>query len=213
MRYHTLCGSVEVRRDSYRLVGVHNGPTVIPLEVDAGIVENATPALASSVLQAFAMMTLRDYEVQMRAAHRCVPSRSTLERIGKRAGATLRDELAVIEPVIRSREVISERARSISLGVDRTTVPMAEPAAKTLARRREPYVRRPPAPVQVHYRMAYVATVSVHDREGEVLSSIRHTATAEEGATGLMERVGAELEHLLRQRNLSTSLRHQHALV
>ena len=50
-RYHTLVGAVNVRRASYRLVGVHNGPTVVPLELEAGIVENATPALAFSVLQ------------------------------------------------------------------------------------------------------------------------------------------------------------------
>src|SRR5207237_1351804 len=76
-RYHTLCGAVEVRRDSYRRVGVHNGPTVVPLEVAAGIVENATPALAASVLEGFAMMPLRDYEGEMRAAHRVVPSRTS----------------------------------------------------------------------------------------------------------------------------------------
>jgi hypothetical protein len=28
-RYHTLCGAVTVRRDSYRMVGVRNGPTVV----------------------------------------------------------------------------------------------------------------------------------------------------------------------------------------
>ena len=36
-RYHSLCGAVEVRRDTYRLAGVHNGPTVVPLEIEAGI--------------------------------------------------------------------------------------------------------------------------------------------------------------------------------
>ena len=99
-RYHTLCGAVEVRRDSYRRVGVHNGPTVVPLEIAAGIVENATPALAASVLEGFAMMPLRDYEDEMRAAHRVIPSRSTLERIAKRTGAALHAELPMIEPVV-----------------------------------------------------------------------------------------------------------------
>jgi hypothetical protein len=68
--YHTLCGKVDIRRTLYRLVGVHNGPTVVPLELEAGIVENATPALLTSVMQGFAAMPLREYAAQMAAAVR-----------------------------------------------------------------------------------------------------------------------------------------------
>ena len=35
-RYFSLCGDLVVTRDSYRLIGVHNGPTIIPLELEAG---------------------------------------------------------------------------------------------------------------------------------------------------------------------------------
>ena len=48
-RYHTLAGPVVVGRESFRLVEMHNGPTVVPLEVRAGLLERATPALAFSV--------------------------------------------------------------------------------------------------------------------------------------------------------------------
>jgi hypothetical protein len=199
-RYHSLCGSVEVQRNTYRLVGIHNGPTVVPLEIEAGIVENATPALASSVLQAFAMMPLRDYEEEMRAAHREVPSRSTLERIAKRTGAVLHDELPVLEPILRAQEVVPRHAHSISLGLDRTTVPMAELTGHAPPPRGDTYVREPPAPVTVVYRMAYIATLALNDRHGDAIKTTRIAATAHEGATELMERVGAELEHLLEQR-------------
>lgn len=133
-RYHTLCGTIAVRRDSYRLVGVHNGPTVVPLELEAGIVENATPALAFSV------------------------------------------------------------------GLDRTTVPMAELLDGACRARRRPYLRRPPPPITVAYRMAYVATVAVHDADGETLVSKRFSATADEGPDVLMEQLGAEVRHLLSAR-------------
>jgi hypothetical protein len=199
-RYHTLCGAVEVRRDSYRRVGVHNGPTVVPLEIAAGIVENATPALAASVLEGFAMMPLRDYEDEMRAAHRVIPSRSTLERIAKRTGAALHAELPMIEPVVRAREVVSKKAHAISLGLDRTTVPMAEMHDDIRLPATPAHVRRRLPPVTVAYRMAYVATVAVHDRRGDTLKSTRIAAAAHEGANELMERVGAELHHLLGQR-------------
>ncbi len=125
-RYHTLVGAIDVERASYRAVGCHNGSTVIPLDLAAGIVENATPALAFSVTRAFAERPLRHYEDEMQAAHRDVPSRSTLERIGKRVGRRIREALPIIEPLARTIETISPNARSISIGLDRTTVPMAE---------------------------------------------------------------------------------------
>jgi hypothetical protein len=206
-RYHTLCGAVEVRRDSYRRVGVHNGPTVVPLEIAAGIVENATPALAASVLEGFTMMPLRDYEDEMRAAHRVIPSRSTLERIAKRTGAALHAELPMIEPVVRARETVPKKAHVFSLGLDRTTVPMAEMPDDIRLPATPAHVRRRLPPVTVAYRMAYVATVAVHDRRGETLKSTRIAAAAHEGANELMERVGAELHHLLGQRPRATDRR------
>jgi hypothetical protein len=199
-RYHTLCGAIEVRRDSYRLVGLHNGPTVVPLELEAGLIENATPALAFSVTQGFSERPLRHYEAEMQAAHRTVPSRSTLERIGKRIGERIRGALPVIEPIVRETEIVPVEARSISIGLDRTTVPMAELVDDKCHVRRRPYVRRPPPPVTVAYRMAYVATVAVHDEDGETLVSKRFSATANEGPATLMDQLGGEVRHLLSQR-------------
>lgn len=52
--YHGLCGPLDVSRATYRQVGVRNGPTVVPLELAAGIVEGATPALAYNVTHGYA---------------------------------------------------------------------------------------------------------------------------------------------------------------
>ena len=197
-RYHSLCGTVSVRRHSYRLVGVHNGPTVIPLELEAGIIENATSALSASVVRAFASMPLREYEAQMEAAHRDVPSRSTLERIGKRTGVAIRDALPLIEPLLRAREVGPEGGYSVSVGIDRTTMPMAEAVGRAPAKT-DAHVRARPPRTVVAYRMAYVATIAINDVHGEALSTTRVSATASEGAGLMMERLGEELEHVLAQ--------------
>jgi len=77
---------------------------------------------------------------------------------------------------------------------------MAEDTGDVAGPRAVPYVRRPPVPVTVAYRMGYVATLAVNDRQGDVITSIRVTATAAEGSTTLMERLGAELAHWLGQR-------------
>lgn len=196
-QYHTLCGPVEVRRASYRQVGVHNGPTVVPLELRAGLRENATPALAFSVVQGFAERPLRHYQAEMAAAHRHVPSRSTLERMGKRIGDAIQAIVTEVEPAIRAAEPVLRAGRSISIGFDRTTVPMAEcMAAAPTPSRRKPYVRRAPPAVTVTYRMAYVGTVSLHDAEGKVLVTKRFAATPLQGPADIVDRVANEVHHL-----------------
>src|SRR5262245_13465018 len=198
--YHTLCGPVEVRRASYRQVGIHNGPTVVPLELRAGLRENATPALAFSVVQGFAERPLRHYQAEMTAAHRQVPSRSTLERMGKRIGEAIQAIVTEVEPTIRMAEPVLPAGRSISIGFDRTTVPMAERAARAPTRaRRTPYVRRAPPAVTVAYRMAYVATVSLHDAEGTVLVTKRFAATPQQRPDEIVDRVADEVRHLRRR--------------
>jgi hypothetical protein len=199
-KYHSLCGALEVRRALFRLVGVHNGVTVVPLELEAGLMENATPALAASVLEGFATMPLRHYEDEMKAAHRRVPTRSTLERIGKRIGNVIRDQVHTIEPLLRAHEKLPDGAHSISVGIDRTTIPMAEPLGTPAPKKKR--VRRRPKPVAVHYRMAYVATLAINDRSGEALKSFRFAAAANEGPSEILERLGEELHHVYSQRRL-----------
>ena len=197
-RYHTLVGAIHVRRASYREIGRHNGATAVPLEFAAGIVENATPALAYSVTRGFAERPLRHYEDEMAAAHREVPSRSTLERIGKRVGTRIREALPVIEPLARAQEAIDPVAQSISIGLDRTAVPMAETVDRPP--RERTYRRQPPPPVVVAYRMAYVATLAIHDARGDAIDSKRFAATADEGPQELLNRLASEIRHIYAQR-------------
>ena len=52
--YHSLCGTLTVERATYREVGERNGPTVVPLELAAGLIEGTTPALADRVALGYA---------------------------------------------------------------------------------------------------------------------------------------------------------------
>src|ERR1019366_6023492 len=57
--YHGLCGPLEIRRPTHRQVGVRNGPIVVAMELAAGLVEGATPALAYNVAQGYAQHDMR----------------------------------------------------------------------------------------------------------------------------------------------------------
>lgn len=176
--YHGLCGGLVVERYTYREVGVHNGPTVVPLELDAGLMERATPALAYAIAEGHALSESRKLHKSKKAAHRVLPSRSTTERIAKALGGAMMKALPRIEPVVRAEERVPEAARAIVIGLDRTSTPMREPREDgTTAPRRartRPYERQAPDPIDVNYRMAYVGTVSLADAHGEALVTRRY---------------------------------------
>jgi hypothetical protein len=203
--YHSLCGPVPVSRPTYRKVGERNGPTIVALDLAAGIIEGATPALAYRLALGYAQGPGRRVEEQIHADHRRPPSRSTMERLAKAIGTRVKSSAVHIEPLLRQEEALPEGAHAVSVGLDRTSVPMEEPRAAGAPpatqrkKRTRPYARRPPAPVDVKYRMAYVGTVSVVDRDGESLITRRYAASASEGPEQAIERMMADVRRALEQ--------------
>lgn len=197
--YHSLCGSMKISRPTYRVVGKHNGPTVVPLDLQAGIMHHATPALAFAIASGYANCPDRECEEHLKAAQRQPPSRSTIERIAKAIGAEAQTAAHRIEVMLRVDEKLPADACAISVGLDRTTVPMEEPRAEDAPRptgrkeRRKPYVRAVPPRIDVNYRMAYVGTVSVVDAGSESIIARRYVAPAEEGPDEILTRMMADV--------------------
>jgi len=204
--YHGLSGTVTVHRSIYRQVGVHNGPTIVPVELVAGLIERSTPALAEALLADYANKTSREVVRSMKAYLRRSPSRKAIEGFVKRAGKRLRQRLDGIEPVLRARERLPEGTRSSSTGLDRTTIPMHElleldpdaPPPKK-SKRTKDYERTPPEPFEVKWRMAYVGTVSFIDADGRELRTVRYAVPAEEGPTRVVDAMMRDLVHARRQ--------------
>ena len=196
--YHSLCGTLSVRRFSYRRVDERNGATVVPTELAAGIVENATPALAFNVAHGFAKHDMRSHAEDLVTAHRVPPSRTTLERIAQRVGDAAGAARSRIEAYVRRDEALPKGACAISLGLDRVAVPMEEPrpadAPPRARRSKKPRVRKAPSPVDVNYRMAYVGTVAVLDADGEVLATRKYAiADSDDPATQIVDRMAADV--------------------
>ena len=138
VRYYTLCGALDLERWTYREVGVRNGPTIVPLEVEAGLVERTTPALGLRIALGYAKDHMRSAEEDMKADHRCPPSRSTLERVAKAIGTEAKRVAPRIAPRLRRAERVSDGAVAVSLGLDRTAVPMEEDVPSRRAARDAP---------------------------------------------------------------------------
>ena len=209
VEYHSLCGSMEIERYTYRQTGVHNGPTVVPMELIAGLMERATPALAFRAALGDAQCPSRQWEEQLHASHRKPPSRSTLERIGKNIGETVRKVMPEILPIVRDEEEIHEEAVGLTIGLDRTTIPMEEPLRKgdirdpSLKRRKKPYVRRPPKPVEVNYRMGYVGTVNLSGEDGESVQTYKYGCSADVDPVHILKMMTDDLIQIQNRRKAS----------
>lgn len=199
--YWSLVGKLEIRRSSYRVVGVRNGPTIVPLELEAGLVEGMTPNLAKSVTLGYSKGPLRSYGEDVLAAHRIAPPRATLERKAKAVAARAHHVSFFVEPVLREQECIPEGTTMVVLGVDRTSVPMAEPAKPLRRRRRrsKPYQRKRPDPVTVNWRMDYAATITFLDAAGEVLATRRYHAPSDSANHHVVDGIVSDLEHARKQ--------------
>lgn len=200
VRYPSLCGPLEVSRFTYRLVGVRNGPTIVPMELDAGLIEGATPAMACNVAHGYGENHMRAHLELLEKAHRLPPPRATLERLAKRLAVNVADKTSRIEPKIRRLERVPGNACALVVGVDRTSAPMEEPSEKPAKPRNKPYVRTPPAPVEVNYRMAYTATVTLVDSLGEALLTRRYAIEASDSEQVMIARAIADVRHYLTQR-------------
>lgn len=206
VRYFTLCGALDIERWTYRELGTRNGPTIVPMELEAGLIEQTTPALSYRIALGYAKDHMRSCEEDMKADHRCPPSRSTLERVAKTVGTEAKRVAPRIEPRLRRAEHVPDGAVAISMGLDRTSVPMEEeipPGEEPATRRKErtkPYERKKPDPVNVNYRMAYVGTISFYDSAGEELSTRRYAAAAHESPTArVVSPMMFDLRNALRQ--------------
>jgi hypothetical protein len=129
------------------------------------ILENATPALGYAVALGYAKAPIRSVLADLKAAHRLPPSRATLERMAKRFGARAKAAIHRLEDEIREEEAVPPTTTGITLGLDRTSVPMEERDESSHAMKKPRVV--------VHYRMAYVGTVALTNSDGDVLASYR----------------------------------------
>jgi hypothetical protein len=184
VKYHSLCGGLEVKRFTFRRVDKRNGETIVPLDLTAGLIQRTTPSMAYAIAQGHADMPSRDLEQHLRAAHRIPPSRSTLDRLGRSIGSGFKQSLSIVEPLVRAEEQLPKGSHGLSLGLDRTSVPMAEGSGED---------------IQVHYRMAYVGTVAITDRDGHKLTARRYAAAAHEGPAELLNRMMADVRSALAQ--------------
>jgi len=169
--YHTLAGSVSIERSLYRQSGTRGGQpegkVVDAVSQRAGVVGDGwLPHTARVMAHEVQKGTSREAEATAREYGRLPYARSSFERVGHLVGAlAVADHQDIEDALIDAYELPAE-ARSVSVSLDRVSVPMEESRRRPVGRPRK---GAPKKPVERNFRMAYCGTVTVHDEKGEAL--------------------------------------------
>jgi len=196
--YKTPAGPVEVWRSLYRRCGERNGATVNTVTLRSGAVADEwLPETAKQMAHLLQQGTSREAEDTARRMGRLPYSRSSFERVGHALGEMyVPRHHDIEEELIRAFEVPGE-AKSVSVSIDRVSLPMEEPRARPPGRPRK---NAPKKPVQRKFRMAYCGTVTMHDADGKALHTIRYGAMPATGADSLVTSLASDIVALREQR-------------
>jgi hypothetical protein len=121
-------------------------------------------------------------------------TRSVYRRDGERTGRVFAERQVEVEDAMITAYQLPAEARSVSASVDRVSLPMAEPRPRPPGRPKKGAAKQP---ITVAWRMAWAATVTLHDRDGNALHTIRHGAMPDDGAASLLHGVAGDLNELL----------------
>jgi hypothetical protein len=200
--YHTMVGSVSVERSLYRQSGERGGTpegrVVDAVSLRAGVVGDGwLPGTARAMSHAVQQGTSREAQATAREVQRLPYARMSFERVAHLVGAlAVADHQDIEDALIDAVEVPAEAA-SVSVSLDRVSVPMEEPRPRPVGR---PKKGAPQRPVARNFRMAYCGTVTLHDQDGVGGYTIRYGCMPEGDILGLRDRMVADVATLRSKR-------------
>jgi hypothetical protein len=196
--YMTAAGPVSVERTLYSTR--EDGDRAVPvMEVRAGIVEEYfTPLAAQHAAWAVAHVTPQEGETMFRRFGAMSPSKSSLDRLPKALSARLEDDRANFEQRLRSQEKVPNAARTVAVSLDGVLLPMKDGNAEEKRARTRASERLAKGPAG--YSEAGCGTLTLYDRDGEPLQTLRFGRMPEKHKATLKEQLAAELEGVLAHR-------------
>jgi len=200
--YHTMAGSVSVERSLYRQSGERGGQpggrVVDAVSLRAGVVGDGwLPQTARAMSYAVQQVTSREAEKTAREFGRLPYARVSFERVAHLVGALAVADHQDIEDVLIDAVEVPAEACSVSVSLDRVSVPMEEPRPRPVGR---PKKGAPKRPVERVFHMAYCGTVTLHDKDGAGRYTIRYGCMPEGDIQGLRDRMVADVATLRSKR-------------
>ena len=170
--YQTRAGEVEVMRTLFRPSGARGGTAVDLVALRAGAVDGTwLPSAARAMAHLLQQSPAREAVRSAKEMGRLPYAKASFERVGQAVAALYRDqEKEIDEALIRAFEMPVGLA-GVSVALDRVSIPVEEPRPRPVGR---PCKGAPKNPISRVYRMAYCGTVTLHDKEGRALHTIRY---------------------------------------
>jgi hypothetical protein len=195
--YYTLAGPVRVTRTLYREQGQRNAKTVNAVSLRCGAVGDGwLPRTAQAMAHQLQQGTSREAETTARMLGRLPYARSSFESVGQEVGRQYTAVRTDLEAVLIEEYRVPAAATSVSVALDRVSIPMEETVAgKERAGHGETRKRK----VWRQFRMAYCATLTLHDRKGEALQTLRYGRMPQGDVDELCQTLAQDVRTLLRK--------------
>ena len=166
----TPYGRGSLSRSRYRLMDVHNGPTVDPVEIRAGLIGGMTPGAARLTGALQAVTTSREASRLMETMHIKL-SRSAIERGSALVAEQFEADSDVMEDALIKDFEPPQEAVAVALSVDRVNLPYEVPRKRPPGR---PKGNAPKRPCEVVCSQVYCGCWTLYDEEGEPLYTCRY---------------------------------------
>jgi hypothetical protein len=197
--YFSMAGDVVVERTVYRPAGVRNGPIVDPIALRAGAYGRGwLPLTAQCMANDVQRGPSREAADAARQTGRLPYSRASFERVAHLVGEHWLREHADIEDQLAHEFDVPAQAVAMSVALDRVSVPMEEPGKRPVGRPRKD---APERPVKRNFRMAYCATITLHDAEGDGMHTLRYGCMPESDVDLWCAEIASEAYRLLEKRH------------
>lgn len=199
--YHGLWGTHLVEEPLYRQEGVRNGPTVKPLSLVVGAIGNLLPDAGRVLGLLRSSMTSVDIHRTLREMGYRPPGRAYIEKRVGHLAREIDERIVALEEAARAAEAGSPPVGAVSCGLDRMAVRMdellPEGTQRDPPRRKKPYKRTPPPPAEHNWRMAWVASMTEYDENGEPIRTRRYGTDAGASRDELADRVIADVKAIV----------------
>jgi hypothetical protein len=201
--FMTQPGPVRVKRSLYRPAGERNAATVDVVALRAGAIDGVwLPATAREMAFDVQQLTSREAETNGRRRGRLPYSHSSFEHVAHVVGEMYVQRHQPIEQMLIEDFDVPKGARSVSVSLDRVSVPMEQRLddSEQDTETDESDDDAPKRLIEVVYHMAYCATVTLHDAHGEALFTIRYGTMPEGDPEGLVGGLADDVIAILGER-------------
>src|SRR6516165_3252936 len=141
--------------------------------------------------------TSREAQATAQEFGRLPYARASFERVAHLVGALAVADHQDIEDALIDAVEVPQEAASVSVSLDRVSVPMEEPRPRPAGRPKKGALKRP---VERNFRLAYCGTVTLHDKNGNGGYTIRYGCMPEGDILGLRDRMVADVATLRSKR-------------